>query len=326
MERRIPASAGRSAAAATLLILLLTLPGCAAAPRPSVLPTAAARALVPTAAAARPLPPTSTAIPTPTSTPAATPTPECGPGRVVAATLPSVVAGEVVNYRIYLPPCYGTLDRRYPTLYLLHGNEQDERFWDELGVDEAAEAAIRNGTLPPLLIVMPDGGELAYNTSGGPGSFEALVVDELLPHVEATTCAWGAPAGRAIGGLSRGGYWALEIAFRHPEQFASVGGHSAALLDIGAGPDLDPLYTGVVNPLGDLRIYLDIGSEDWVRGSIEPLHEALFAAAVPHQWLLQPGDHNEAYWSSHLSDYLLWYGAAWAPDPQAYPPCSAADP
>jgi enterochelin esterase-like enzyme len=234
----------------------------------------------------------------------------------------SSLTADPVPYRIYLPPCYGTTAARYPTLFLLHGNIHDESFWDALGVDEAAETAIADGTLPPLIIVMPNGGSLANDTSGGPGSFEALVVEELIPHVDATYCTWAAPAGRAIGGISRGGYWSLEIAFRHAALFAGVGGHSAALLDIGAGPDLDPVYTGVANPLGDLRIYLDVGSEDWVLNSVAPLHEALAAAAIPHTWLLQPGGHDETYWSAHVADYLAWYGETWRAAPAGLPACA----
>lgn len=281
------------------------------APSPS-----ATQALPTTSATATPIPP-------PTETPQ--PTPCAQPGRVEAASFTSATAGGDHRYNIYLPPCY-TLDRRaYPVLYLLAGNIHDEGKWDELGIDEAAENAISAGDAPPLLIVMPDGGWLANNTSGGPGSYETLIRDELIPHVEDAYCAWADPAGRAIGGLSRGGYWALEIAFRSPDLFASAGGHSAALLDSFAGPAINPQHTALNNDLGDLRIYVDIGANDYVRANTIQLHEDMQNAGVPHEWHLNEGEHVDAYWTAHAPDYLAWYVAPWPHDRSAYPPCAAVN-
>jgi enterochelin esterase-like enzyme len=225
-------------------------------------------------------------------------------------------------YRIYLPPCYGLDGRVYPTLYLLPGNIHSDTIWDELGIDEAAENAILGQAIPPLLIVMPEGGQTANNTSGGPYSYEGVILNDLIPFIEATYCAWSEAAGRAIGGLSRGGYWALEIAFRHPAHFVSVGGHSAALLDIAAGPELNPQYTGLNNNLGSLRIYLDIGANDYVMANIRRLHEDMAAAGIPHTWVLNEGRHENAYWAAHIADYLTWYTTAWLGNRAEYPVCS----
>ncbi len=224
-------------------------------------------------------------------------------------------------YRIYLPPCYGENGRAYPTLYMLPGNNQTDAIWDDLGLDETAEEAIKEKTIESLLIVMPEGGWIALNSSGGPSSYESVVIDDLIPAIESTYCAWPNAAGRAIGGLSRGGYWALEIAFRHPEKFASVGGHSASLLDIAAGPDLNPQFTGLNRDLGALRIYLDIGQNDGGIGNTRKLHEDLTAQGIEHTWLLNEGEHNQAYWSAHLAEYLAWYDIGWDQSRQA-PTCS----
>jgi enterochelin esterase-like enzyme len=204
---------------------------------------------------------------------------------------------------------------------MLGGNVHDETIWDRLGLDEAAERAISAGEIPPLIIILPDGGDAANQTSGGPFSFEGVVLSDLIPFVESNYCAWAAADGRAIGGLSRGGYWALEIAFRHPELFSSVGGHSAALLDIAAGPAENPLFTGPANDLGRLRIYLDVGESDYLRPSIEPLHQALLTAGKSHTWLLNEGAHEEAYWMAHLVEYLTWYAEPWPRLRAVYPAC-----
>ena len=108
---------------------------------------------------------------------------------------------------------------------------------------DAAEAAIVAGSIPPLLIVMPDNGWLANTTTSGPNSYEGFVLNELIPHVEATYRARSEAAGRAVGGLSRGGYWSLMMAFRRPDLFRSIGAHSPALIDSFAGPAEDPSVT-----------------------------------------------------------------------------------
>lgn len=225
-------------------------------------------------------------------------------------------------YRVYLPPCYGENGRSYPTLYMLPGNDQTDAIWDSLGLDETAELAIQNNEIPPLIIVMPDGDWIALNSSGGPYSYESVIMDDLIPFIEGNYCVWSGGNGRAVGGLSRGGYWALEIAFRHPEQFASVGGHSASLYDVAAGPDLNPQYTGLTHNLGDLRIYLDIGENDGGINNTQKLHEDLAAQEIPHTWVINQGGHDTAYWTAHLKEYLDWYGAGWANSSESAPGCT----
>lgn len=291
----------------------------------SILPTRAVAAVVPSVLTITPsplptpyisptatLPPTATPQPTaaPSPTPTLSPTPCTAAGRVETGVFTSRAGGQMA-YRIYLPPCYGETDHTYPALYMLPGNNQTEAIWDSLGLDEVAESAIQSGQIPPQIIVMPAGGWIALNSSGGPYSYESVIIDDLIPFVEANYCAWPEGNGRAIGGLSRGGYWALEIAFRHPEQFASVGGHSASLLDVAAGPDLNPQYTALNRDLGNLRIYLDIGENDGGIYNTRKLHEGLIAHNIPHTWVLNPGGHNSTYWMAHLQEYLDWYSTGW---------------
>jgi enterochelin esterase-like enzyme len=321
-----------------LLVLVTILAGCGrerpAAAKPITATTTVAGSLTPSRQPSPTLTPSPSPAPLPSATPlpapsaAATesstpvPTPCSENGRVVGGTYPSPTAGAAQDFRIYLPPCYAADRHVYPTLYLFAGNIHDESKWDELGVDEAADAAIATGEVAPLLIVMADGGWLANNTSGGPGSFESVVLEDLIPYVENSYCAWAEPAGRAIGGLSRGGYWALEIAFRHPQLFSSVGGHSAALLDTYAGPAVNPQQTALDNDLGTLRIYLDIGADDYLRANTVTLHQEMAAHGVPHTWHFNEGRHEDAYWAAHAADYLRWYAAPWSRARADYPSCA----
>jgi len=311
------------------MFVLFWLAACAASPVPlptkislvpTLTPSPSATPLLPTAPITPTLTPRPTKRPTSEPTPTPEPTPCNRPGHLAAETFSSATAGPV-GYRIYLPPCYGLDGRTYPTLYMLPGNTHTESIWDELGLDEAAEAAILAGLLPPPIIVMADGGWIANNSSGGPGSYETVILAELIPFIENNYCVWAEADGRALGGLSRGGYWALEIAFRHPEQFVSVGGHSAALYDIAAGPALNPEYTGINNDLGDLRIYFDIGAEDYLIAPIRRLHQAMETAGIAHTWVLNSGQHENAYWSAHVGDYLAWYTIPWSFERDSYPLC-----
>ncbi len=267
--------------------------------------------------------PTSTPFipPTPSPLPPATATPCTGKGRMVTGTYQSEASG-ISPYRIYLPPCYGEGDRVYPTLYMLPGNIHTDSGWDDLGLDEAAENAINQGDIPPLLIVMAGGGHLSNFTSGGPWSYETLIMEDLIPHIESNYCAWPDQAGRAIGGMSRGGYWSLEIAFRHADQFASVGGHSASLYDLYGGPDVVPQSTGLANDLGDLRIYFDVGENDWVIPNLEKLHEDMDEAGIEHEWVVNEGWHENAYWASHTEEYMSWYSEPWSMQRASYPLCA----
>lgn len=289
--------------------------------RPTEPPTLPAAA--PTLTPIITLTPTSTPTNRPTAIPSPTPTvTPCGqPGRIETGFFPSDIAGDM-SYRIYLPPCYGENGRVYPTLYMLPGNTYTDAIWDQIGLDEAAETGILAGFYPPILIVMPYSGEVANFTSGGPGSYETVILDDLTTYIESTYCASPDPEFRALGGLSRGGYWALEIAFRHPQAFVSVGGHSAALLDEYAKPDVNPQFTALSSDLGDLRIYLDIGDNDWVRANTLQLHEDMVAAGVPHEWVLNEGIHEEAYWSAHVDEYLAWYTEPWQQTASRLPPCT----
>lgn len=304
--------------------LLVGLVACVPAgtpPLPTTVPLALAHptslpTLTPLPATFTPPPPSPTVTITPSATPCAS------PGRVVQANYASNITYDSVAYRVYLPPCYGLDGRVYPTLYIFSGNIHDDSEWDNLGLDETAEAGITAGQWPPFLVVMPDGGWIANTTSGGPDSFEGLVLSELMPLIEQNYCAWADPAGRAIGGLSRGGYWALEIAFRNPQLFASVGGHSASLLDYSNRQDYLPQFTAFSHDLSQLRIYLDMGEGDYLRSYIENLHQEMVAAGLAHTWQLNPGSHEESYWAAHLKEYLAWYVAPWPVSRLAYPTCS----
>ena len=340
-----------------LLFLLLGCQSTRAAALPP-LPTLHPRAIVAQRAAL--LPPTftppaaavpahmaaATPRPSPTLAPSATPLPTPPPTVVaqvpaapVAAGAPPattacdgtgvVIGGRFVShlgwrsYSAYLPPCYGD-GRVYPVLYLFHGSIQTDSHWLDLGLAQVVDEGIAGGRYPPFIVIMPFNGELGNMTSGGDVSIEAVTVNHLLPFVDRTFCSWAARSGRSLGGISRGGYWALEIAFRHTNLFGAVAGHSSHLRLETDAATYNPLATYAAADLSAMRIWLDWGETDFLRPGQEQLRDALSAAAVPLQATVFPGGHNDGYWRSHLRTYLDWHAAAWPLNRDAYPACTTA--
>jgi enterochelin esterase-like enzyme len=234
-------------------------------------------------------------------------------GQVMDGYFKSDVVGRRQHYFIYLPPCYDTSSEvRYPVVYLLHGIPMDEQHWLDEGLVEAADKLFSSGELPPFIIVMPHGDYALYtNTSGGAKSFEGVFVNELVPAIDGRFRTLSDAKHRAIGGISRGGVWALEIALTHPELFDAVGGHSPALAVNRATDNYDPLVLARSASIDDLRIFLDAGDRDWTRAETQALGRILAERYIPHTYTVGKGDHDYPYWASQVESYLRFYGAPW---------------
>ena len=145
--------------------------------------------------------------------------------------LSSTILGRDVAYAVYLPPDYATSSRRYPVVYLLHGYTDDESGWIQFGeVNLAADRAIAEREIPPMIIVMPDGGVTWYiNDVSGQVRYEDMFVQELIPYIDATYRTRPSREFRGIAGLSMGGWGTLVHSLRHPELFAAGAAFSAAV-------------------------------------------------------------------------------------------------
>jgi enterochelin esterase-like enzyme len=261
----------------------------------------------PTATLALALPEGSNVTPTSTETPEATPSPRAelchaSGGQLSVSFVDSSILARRVPYSLYLPPCYETeRTRRYPVLYLLHGANADHTQWPDLNVLPDADALIAQGTIAPLVVVMPGGD---YRQGEDYGTF---VLRDLIPHVEQTLRVAPDRHDRAIGGLSQGGYWALELALAHPDLFDAVGGHSPA-----TGPALsDLLVPDRASGLSALRIYLDVGNADPLAPGVTAFAATLQAHGLAVVFHIYPGAHNRPYWRSHTAEYLAFYAQDW---------------
>ncbi len=278
-------------------------------------------AVTPTAAPAAVLA-VSTATPAPPGQQAVSPACAQTEGKLVRDVVHSAALGQAIPIQIFVPPCFEPKQYRYPALYLLQGSGDVEGQWPRIGFVDKANKLMASGELPPFLIVMPDtdielGDASKYlYSSGGPGSYEDFIVNELIPLIDSKHAGWNDPTGRAIGGISRGGYWSLEIAFRNPRVFGSVGGHSPVISSdylIGAPDDFQ--MTMMAHSLEDLkvlRVFLDVGNEDtWTMRGPDELSHTLSMLGVRTQFTIGPGTHEDAYWASRVLDYLAFYTAPW---------------
>jgi enterochelin esterase-like enzyme len=229
--------------------------------------------------------------------------PDCADeqGSVTNYNYHAYTLGYSLFYDVYLPPCYAASGESYSVLYLLHGQAFIEDQWDRLGADEAADSLIASGQAPPFIMVMPRGGANPYFGQG--------LVDDLMPFVESTYRIKGDRAHRAIGGLSRGGGWAIYLGLLHPDLFSAIGGHSPAIQYVHA-PEIDNLLDEL--PAGEVpRIWLDIGDTDSLIGNTKWLTEMLDERGIPFTFNLFAGRHEEAYWAEHMPEYILFYAEGW---------------
>lgn len=140
----------------------------------------------------------------------------------------SPAVDRTMKYNILLPSGYDASDERYPVLYLLHGVGQNYTTWSRLGAPFYAEQIGR------LIVVMPDGGNAWYvnwaeNEGGQKNAWEDHIIQDVIGHVDANFRTIGRREGRAIAGLSMGGFGALALGLRHSPMFISIGSTSGAL-------------------------------------------------------------------------------------------------
>jgi enterochelin esterase-like enzyme len=167
-------------------------------------------------------------------------------GKVEQVLFPSKSTNTSRRAFVYTPPGYGTdRSKRYPVLYLQHGWGEDETAWSNQGhANLIMDNLIAAGKTQPFLIVMTYGmtnevkfGQLA---SFDITPFKTVLLDELIPYVDANYLTQADPAHRAMAGLSMGGMETRTITLANPGVFSYVGllsGGSISMEDLEKSPD-----------------------------------------------------------------------------------------
>jgi enterochelin esterase-like enzyme len=243
----------------------------------------------------------------------------------------SKTTGAWRRFFIYTPPGYD-LDRdtRYPVLYLQHGAGEDERAWSVQGrAGQILDNLIAAGKAKPMLVVMDQGyalrpGETEESLRPPPGlfdrkpddpplpyfppfflrafsAFEDVMVQDLIPFVDATYRTIPDRDHRAIAGFSMGGMQAYMIGLRHLDTFASIGGLSGVGGGIFGG-SLDPkTYFGGVYADADafnarMRLmFIGVGTMEPERllSGARAYHAALTQLGIKHIYYESPGTSHE---------------------------------
>jgi enterochelin esterase-like enzyme len=248
---------------------------------------------------------TNTSLPpseTPTSTPLA-----ClsQPGQVEERLLESTDPPQA--YFIYLPPCYDEkTDQRYPVLYLLHGQTYTADQWIRLGAVESIDKLILSGEARPFIVVFPDD-HYWYSPAGT--TFGQRLVGDLIPYIDSTYRTLPNRDYRAIGGMSRGAGWSLQLGLTRPDLFSVLGLHSLAVFQ-NDGTRIEG-WLDAIPPGSHLSIFMDIGEDDQELKKARAVEAKLTEAGFPHEWHLYQGAHTEEYWGEHVEEYLRWYAEQW---------------
>ncbi|MNO31721.1 Endo-1,4-beta-xylanase Z precursor [compost metagenome] len=254
--------------------------------------------------------------------------------RIVTDRLNSELLNKELGISVYLPPAYSQ-DVKYPVLYLLYGYGGTHDSWfTYLNIHRAADRLIKEEKIKPLIIVSPDyRNSFGVNSSSEegdvPGSvdvgpYEEYLIKELIPYIDGKYSTNTTRAGRYVGGASMGGYASLYLGFNYPDLFSRIGAHSAALWDYTETDQFmdqrDWLYSSELlreardpfklvknRQLDDLKVYLDCGTEDALLNKSYLLYELLQSKGIDSQWAPHSGGHDDAYWSSQLENYLIFY-------------------
>ena len=250
--------------------------------------------------------------------------------RVETIQFRSKLMNATLPYSVALPEDYDdSTTTRYAVLYLLHGltGHYNDWFSRTNVVDYAAQHR--------LIVVTPEGNDGWYIDSVAVPSekYESYILNEIIPDVQARYRTIEARYGRAIAGLSMGGYGAIKFGLKSPSTFAFVGSMSGAFgitrvddqgiqwealkkslklfgsvgSDTRKQNDVFELIKQLpANRISSLPfIYFDSGTEDaGVFADNRELAALLVEKKIPHEYRELPGDHSWGYWDRQVQEVL----------------------
>ena len=241
------------------------------------------------------------------------------PGSVQRLSVPSpALGGRGQETYVYLPSRYASHPhRRYPVLYLLHGFPgRPLAFLQTVQMGIVDDALTTRHRAQPLILVMPFGSTGTFNDEewvngvGAGDAWSTFVSRDLVRYVDAHYRTIASARGRAVAGLSEGGYGAINIAVHHPREFSVVeswsGYERPDKLRSIFGPKLQLLNVNdprllVLRAAPSLRklgtyFWFYSGSTDRFRTQNSAFAHELAALHVPYRYRLVYGGHNWAIW------------------------------
>jgi len=228
------------------------------------------------------------------------------------------------NCVVVKPDSYAAKDKKFETVYLLHGHGGKFSNWISL-VPQLKKYADDY----QLIIVCPDGkiaGWYINSPVADSMQFETYIAIEVPAYIDANYKSINNRNARAITGLSMGGHGGLYLGFRHADFFGACGSMSGALLleyitDKRYG--IDKILGDSSNkqryadysvmkemehyPTDSLAIIVDCGTEDFVIEMSRAVHKKMGILKIPHDYTERPGKHDWKYWSNAVQYQLLYF-------------------
>ncbi len=242
--------------------------------------------------------------------------------RLQEVTFTSAALGRPMTYRVLLPETYGASPRRHPVLYLLHGLTGGYIDWAN------RTRLLEHAAGLDLIVVMPDASDSWYTNAGG-DKYEDYIAVDLVKDVDARFRTLSAVQGRAIAGLSMGGYGAMKIVLHRPRVFLVAGSFSGAfevlrddkpgrwmsdpaVFERLFGPAGSPArhdndvykLAAEASPRGLPYLYLDCGTEDGLLQGNRDFVAILQQRQIAYEYHESPGTHAWDYWDRRLPEFL----------------------
>jgi enterochelin esterase-like enzyme len=222
------------------------------------------------------------------------------------ASFTSPALGGEGSFLVYLPPGYASTARRYPVLYLLHGQNGHADAFLQIGLQASLDRLIARRAVPPMIAVMiqdATGNDNWQNIGARHSETYVLEVQELIDKMLPTIAARSA---RAIAGSSKGGHGAMLVALANPYRFGVV----ESWLGFFDGLDRK-LHADrpILSRLG-MHAFLYGAESDGIADPAEnPTFAArLRAAGVSAQSAVYAGGHSLETLSEHLDAMMMFAG------------------
>jgi enterochelin esterase-like enzyme len=231
---------------------------------------------------------------------------------------------------VYLPPGYGSSPRRrYPVFYLLHGFPgRPGAFLQTVRMGVVEDVLVAKRRIRPVVLVMPFGSTGTFTDKEWVDGVRAhegwatFVSRDLVHAVDARFRTIRSGSARAVGGLSEGGYGAIDIALHHPGEFRVVESWSGYELadpirsifgrDGARIADNSPLLQVATRAKAlrgaDTYFWFYSGSDDRLIGQNRQFATALQRLRIPYRFLVRRGGHNWALWRGNAAVALLAAG------------------
>jgi len=190
---------------------------------------------------------------------------------------PNSKFGEWRHALVYTPAEYENVKnakKRYPVLYLQHGMGEGETSWMLQGkMQHIMDNAIASGEAVPMLVVM-ESGDIKQPFGGGNNqagrseygaSFYPVLLEDLIPYIDANFRTKTDRDNRAMAGLSWGGHQTFDVVLQNLDKFAWLGTFSGAIF----GLDVKTAYNGVFTDADAFNkkihyMYMNWGTDDFV--------------------------------------------------------------